>query len=197
MLSGCTGQPGTFTTGKTGLGFPIPAEVVAQSHCACGISLHGMDAAVSRAGPTSNHSGRFRRESINPLVSRNRLTSLRIGPHRRPVTLLLDFLVRHRALKYEDERLELAGFGIVPVFHEIVADFISQDRVMKVHLRQTGNRAQDNVFYTWQRGGSYGHRISVASQTGRHPDDMNFFNVRRTIGHDHAGVFIVLSPAFT
>src|SRR4029077_17198212 len=41
-------------TRQAGLRFPIPAEVVAQSHRACGISFHGMDAAVSRAGPTSN-----------------------------------------------------------------------------------------------------------------------------------------------
>ena len=88
---------------------------------------------------------RFRSEPVDPLVSRDRLAGVGIGPHRRPITFGLDLLVRHRAFQDEHERLELARGGVEPILHEVVADFIGEHRIVQMHFGQAGNVAHDHV----------------------------------------------------
>ena len=48
-------------------------------------------------------------------------------------------------------------------------------------FRQAGNRAEQNIFNAWLRGGRDGNRISVATQTGSNPENVNFFDRRRLL----------------
>ena len=188
MLSGCTGTARHVDDRQAGFRSPIPAQIVRQSHGAGWIALHGMDAAVGRASAARDHGQRLWSEPIDPLVGGDRLAGLGIGAHRGPVAFFLNLLVGHGAFEDQDERVEFSRRRLIPIFHEVVADFISEDRVMEVHLWQAGNGAHHDVLDAGQ--GSRGDRdgIAVAAKPGGHPDDVNFFNSRGAMSADFSGL---------
>src|SRR4029077_2003992 len=100
---------------------PVPTEIIGESHCAGGIASHGVDASISGARPGGNDGQCLGREAINPFTGGNRLTGLRIRTLSRPVAFALDLLVGDRALDDKDKRIELALFGFVEEFYEVVA----------------------------------------------------------------------------
>ncbi len=59
---------------------------------------------------------------------RNRLPGHRIRAERRPIAFALDLFVRDRAFDDQHKRIDQSLFGLVEIFHEIVADLIGQNR---------------------------------------------------------------------
>ena len=62
-----------------------------------------------------------------------------------PVPVAVDLLVPERALDDEDERVELAGLGVVPGLHELRTDLVREHRRVRHNLRHAGDRARDDV----------------------------------------------------
>ena len=54
--------------------------------------------------------------------------------------------------------------GLVPVLHELVADFVGEDRIVQMHFRQPGNSAHHHVLDAGQSRRGDGNRIPVATQ---------------------------------
>ena len=93
-FSGCTGQPGMLTIGRSAGGAEVPAEVVGQPHAAGRVAGHRVDAAVGRAGADRDHAPGLRREPVDPPVQRQRLAGRQVVAERRPIALAVDVLVR-------------------------------------------------------------------------------------------------------
>ena len=55
------------------LRFPLPAEIIGKAHRAGRIALHGVNAAVGRAGARGDDRPRFRRQPVDPVAGRDRL----------------------------------------------------------------------------------------------------------------------------
>src|ERR1700691_4550579 len=68
------GASGNTNDGDIALRAPLPTKVIGQPHASGGIAFHGMNSAVGRAGPGSNHCPCFRRQPIDPLTSGYGLT---------------------------------------------------------------------------------------------------------------------------
>src|SRR5438874_11868385 len=64
---GLYGASGNVHDGDAGLGFPVPAQVVIDTHGTGGIALHGLDATVGSSGAYCYHGGGFRVKTIYPL----------------------------------------------------------------------------------------------------------------------------------
>ena len=56
-----------------------------------------------------------------------------------------------------------------------------------MHFGQAGNSAQHYIFDARLRGGGYRNRIAITSKTGSHPDNMDFFDCRSTLGFASIG----------
>src|SRR5258708_40346820 len=56
------------------LGFPVPSQIVENSHRASGISLHGVETAVRSASAAAQYLQCLPRETIYPLARVRRLT---------------------------------------------------------------------------------------------------------------------------
>ena len=93
-----------------------------------------MDAAISGASPAGHDGKGFWREAVNPLVRSDGLMGLRIGSESGPISFFLDLFVWDGALHHQDERIEPAGFSVVPILQKIVAHFVGQHGIVKVHL---------------------------------------------------------------
>ena len=177
MLSGCTGQPGTQTIGISRLRFPLPAQIIGQTHAACWISLHGMNATVGGAGSCRDDCPGMRRQTVDPLASRNRLSGPRVGSERSPITFALIGFVGDRSFDHENERpcrFSLGRFAEWP--HELVSIFVREKWVIEIHLWRPGQRAGHNVFDARLGGAGHRDRVSIAAQSSRQPQDVNFFD---------------------
>ena len=114
-----------------------------------------------------------RREPVDPLGRRDRLAGRLVGADRRPVALALDLLVGDRALDDEHERVEPPFGRVMKELEELVAVLVGEHGVVQVDLRQPGNGAQDDVLDARLRGGGDRHRVAVAAQAGRDPEDVD------------------------
>ena len=171
--------PRYANNGDAGGGFPVPAEIVKQAHRARRVALHGVNAAVSGAGAGGDDREGLRREAINPLIGRNRLTGSRIGAQSRPIAFALDFFVGNRAFHDEHERVELTSFRFIPPAHKAVAaEFKGEDRVMKMHPGEAGNGSQQHILDTGLGGCGDSDGIPIAAQSSGDPDDMNILHAR-------------------
>ena len=65
---------------------------------------------------------------------------------------------------------------------EIVADGISEDRVMEVDLGDARNRAQNQVLDARLGGGGHGDRVAVTTQPGGDPEDVDGGDRGRRLG---------------
>src|SRR5919198_2535315 len=161
---------------QAGLGTPPPAQIVGQSHALRRIAGHGVNAAVSSAGPGADNGERFGRKPVDPLASSDRLAGVVVGALRGPVAFILDLFVWDRAFDYENERVEFAALGLVEVLHEIIAHLVGEHRVVQVHLRQARDGSHDYVFNAWLLGVGHGDGITVAAKASGDPDDVDFVN---------------------
>src|SRR5947199_10827685 len=57
---------GNIHDGDAGLGSPVPAQVIIDTHSTGGIALHGMDATIGSTGAYCYHGEGFGCEAINP-----------------------------------------------------------------------------------------------------------------------------------
>jgi hypothetical protein len=89
------------------------------------------------------------------------------------VAFAVDLLVRDRTLDDQNERVELAGLGVVPGLHELRADLVREHRGVRHHLRHTRDRARDDVLETRIDRRGHGDRVAVTPETRRHPDDVS------------------------
>src|ERR1700722_8164386 len=121
-----------------------------------------MDPAIGRARAARDHCQRPWGETIDPLAGGDRLPGRNVGSHRRPVPLLLDGLVRDRALDHENEGVELTVGGRVPRLDELLAVLECEDRVVEVDLGQTGNRSEEDVLDAGLGGCGDRYRITIA-----------------------------------
>ena len=156
---------GDVDDGNARGGGPAPAEVVTQAHRARRVVLHRRDAAVRRAGAQGNRCGGLRREAIDPLVRGDRLTVGRVDTHPGKVALAVDLLVRNRSLDDEDERVELAGLGVIPGLHELGTNLVREHGGVCDDLREPRDRARDDVLETRIDRRCHGDRVAVAAQT--------------------------------
>lgn len=108
-----------------------------------------MNAAVSGAGSDGDYCERLGGQAINPFVGGDGLLGDGVGAERGPVTFLLDVFVRDRSFNDEHERFEPAFLGVVEKLHEVIADFISQHRIVQMDFWQTRNGAEQNIFDAW------------------------------------------------
>jgi hypothetical protein len=44
-----------------------------------------------------------------------------------------------------------------------------------MYFRESGDGAEENIFYAWLGRGCDGYSISIATETRRNPEDVNFF----------------------
>ena len=79
----------------------------------------------------------------------------------------------HRALEHEDERVELAGLGVVPGLHEVVAGLDREERVVERDAGHPGQRARQQVLERRLRRRGHRHRVAVAAEAARHPDHVD------------------------
>ncbi len=70
----------------------------------------------------------------------------RIGTHSGPIAFALDLFVGDRAFHHEHKRIQPSLFCLVEELHKIVANFISEYRIVQMYFRETGNRPQENIF---------------------------------------------------
>src|ERR1700723_1776561 len=84
---------GNIDDGQTGLGFPVPTQIISQTHSSRWIAFHGVYPAVGGAGSASNHRESFGCQTVNPLVGGDGLAGFSIGSERGPVSLLLYLFV--------------------------------------------------------------------------------------------------------
>src|SRR6516225_3195718 len=162
---------------QSGLGLPVPAEVVRHAHRAGRVPRHRVDPAVGGAGADGEDHGRLRRQPVEPFACRHRLTGLGGVAEAAPVALRLDRLVRDGALDDEDERLEFTAVGLVPPLDEGVgtlfgAAFEVDQRPVHRYLRQAGQRAQDDLLDARLRRGGECDRVPVAAEAPVHPEDV-------------------------
>src|SRR5262249_20857659 len=69
-------------------------------------------------------------------------------------------------------RVELAGLGVVPRLHELVAHLHREHGVVHHHARHAGDRAGDDVLEARVRGARHRHAVAFAAQAGGEPDDV-------------------------
>ena len=75
--------------GKSGFRSPIPTQVVGQSHATCRIALHGVNAAIRRAGSYGYGRHSLRSKTIDPLGGLDRLAGRTVGSHGRPIAVFI------------------------------------------------------------------------------------------------------------
>ena len=145
-LSGCTGQPGTLTIGQARLRSPVPAEIIGQAHGAGRIALHGVDAAVGGAGAGGDDRQRLGREAIDPFAGGDGLAGFWDRCPARPSSpRVLIFSLGIEPSMTSTNGSSSPSLGLVPVLHEVVADFVGEHRVVQVDLGQAGDGAQDDI----------------------------------------------------
>src|SRR5437868_13681270 len=98
-----------------------------------------MNPAIGGARSRSHDSQSFWSQTVDPLAGSDRWPSVRVGPLCGSITVALDLFVGNRSLHDKNEGLKLSAFGLVEMFHEIVADFIGENGIVQIHLGQAGN----------------------------------------------------------
>ena len=183
---------------QSGLGLPLPAQVVRHAHGAGRVARHRVDAAVGGAGAAGDHGQRFRREAVDPRVRGDGLAAVGISAHGGPVAAraVVQRLVGHGTFQHEHEGVEFPRRRIEPILHEIIADLIGQHRIVQVHLGKPRDGAQNDIFNTGLHGGGHRDRIAVAPRARRHPDDVYLFHGRRTSRHHRCLVHKSYLPSF-
>ena len=163
-LSGCTGQPGTFTMGRPAARSGEYVEIIGQAHRAGGIPLHGMDAAIGSAGPGGNDRKRFWRQPIDPRGEGDRLVSIGVVPHCRPISFALDPLVGNRSFDDEHERsIQLSMGGIEPDLHVFIAPLAGFEHAIVEDEPWEGREWQKHVFDAGLGGRGDGDGVAVAA----------------------------------
>jgi len=105
-----------------------------------------------------------RRQPVDPLAGRDRLSGRGIGAHGGPEAFLLQALVGDRALDDEDELIELAGDGAAERRQERLAVGIGEHGVVQAHRRQPRERPEQHVLEARLRGRRHGDRVAVAAE---------------------------------
>src|SRR4051794_15897045 len=158
----------------------VPAEVVGEAHAAGRVARHRVDAAVGRARADRDDAPRLGRQAVEPPVQRERLARRLVVAERRPVALAVDVLVRDRALDDEHERrVELAARRLAERREELLAaERRRQHLVVEVHLRDAGDRAEQDVLDARlaRRGDRDG--VAVAAHPLRDPQDVDLLDGR-------------------
>ena len=196
MLSGCTGQPGRLTIGRPSRETPSATQVVAQAHRTGGVVAHCGDAPVGGAGPQRKDGRGSRREPVDPRVGQDRLSALRVGTETRPVTVAVDLLVGHRALEYQNERVELAASRVPPGPHEVLAALVREHRIDQDHRGHPRKASAQQIFEARVGRSRQRDRVAVATQAAGEPQHAHRIalvvaargQVRRgSHGHSRAG----------
>ena len=130
--------------GNAGLRSPIPAQVIRQPHASGRIALHGVNAAIGRAGADADHRQRLLAQPFDPLGRLDRLAGGRVGAQWPPSSLLcrVDLFVRNRALHHQHKWIELAFLGLVEGLEEVIAAFVGQHGIVQMYLGKSRNRSQ-------------------------------------------------------
>ena len=157
---------------EAGRGPEVPAEVVGQAHRAGRVVLHRGDAAVGGARPDRDHGRGLRREPVDPFVGRDRLAVLRVDADPGPVPVAVDLLVRDGALEDQDERVELAGLGVVPGLEELGPVLVGEHRRVDDHAGHAGDDPEDDVLERRVRRRGHRHGVPVTALARGHPDHM-------------------------
>src|SRR4026207_2324599 len=73
--------------------FPVPTEIVSQTHASGGIPFHRVNAAIRCTRTNRNDRQSFGSEAVDPFVRGDGLASHGVLPHRGPVTFTTQVLV--------------------------------------------------------------------------------------------------------
>src|SRR5258705_1277653 len=137
-----------------------------------------MDAAVSGARTDRNDRQGFRRKAVDPFGSSDGLAGHRIGAHGRPIAFAAQVFIRNGAFDHQYERINQTLLRLVEILHEVVSNLIRQNRVVQVNIWEPWDRTHHHIFYARLGCCSYGHRVAVASESRRNPNDVNVFDRR-------------------
>ena len=88
-------------------------------------------------------------------------------------------LVGNGTFDDEDERPRPFFRRVVQKFHEVVADFVGEERIVKANLRDAGDEAEHQVLDAGLRGRSHGDGVAVATKGGGNPENFDFFDLHR------------------
>src|SRR2546421_3159645 len=127
------GASGDIHDWDAGLGFPVPAQIVGDTHSTGGITLHGMDTTIGSAGSCCYHCQGLWCQAINPIRHRNRLVRYRVCAEGCPVAFGLDLLVWDRSFKYENKRVKFTPLCFIPPLHKVFAPLVGDTLVMDVN----------------------------------------------------------------
>jgi hypothetical protein len=97
--------------------------------------------------------------------------------------------VRDRSFNDENEWINSPVCSFIEELHELLTVFKGEELVMEVHFWYAGNAAEQDLFETWLRRCSHGNRVSITTESGSDPEEIDFFDWlnggRLTlIGHD-------------
>jgi len=91
--------------------------------------------------------------------------------------LRLIFLVGNRAFDDQDKRPHPVLGGIVEKLHEVFADFVGKDGIMKADFRNARNNTEHDVLEARLRRPRHRNRIPIATEAGCDPENVDFFDV--------------------
>ena len=114
------------------------------------------------------------------MASEDRLAALLVGAQGRPVARDFIALVGNRAFDDQEEGLKLSFRRPVPVLEEVVADFISQHRVVQADARKARQSALEQILKARLAGGCDGDGVAITAQARREPKDVHFRHGRRS-----------------
>ena len=137
--------------------------------------------------PTASTARAFGRQAVEPLAGGDRLVGVRVVAEAAPVALVLDGLVRYRALDDQDEGVQLAPVGLEEPLEEVVgaADRTALEvdqRPVDGDLREPRQGAERDLLDARLCGTGQGDRVAVATEPGVDPEDVDDVFVRRSLG---------------
>src|SRR6185312_4678811 len=161
---------------NAGTGFPIPPEIIGQAHAAGWVPLHGMYAAVGSARSGGNYGPRAAGQPVAPVAGKDRLASLPVGSESGPVSFVFILLVGDGSFDHENEGRQLTLRRTMKITHELVARLKGENRVMEVHLGNSGQGSEHKVLNAGLRGRGYGNGVAVTPEAGGDPKHINFLH---------------------
>ena len=172
---GRTGHPGTLTIGTPAFDFQFQPKVVRKAHATRRIPFHRVNPTISSARAGRHHSPGFGRQPVDPLTGCDWLPRLLIGAKRGLITFVLDRFVWYRSFDYENEGFEFSLGGEMKVFHELIAVFVCEERIVELHFWDTWESSEYNVLDTRLGSRSHRDRITIATKTRGDPQNVKFF----------------------
>lgn len=91
-----------------------------------------------------------------------------------PVSRSVPKAAQYPSFDDENERSKVAGRSAVKALEKLVAHLKGEERIVKIHFGDSGNRPEHQVFQAGLRCRGHGNRVPIAAETGRDPQHLHF-----------------------